>query len=235
MRVGEVNSRPFPEVLSEVALRDATRNDVIAYIAEQAPEARRLEAICDHSLHWDDPVEWSLDTAVGQVWHAFVSDVADDLANDPDEDWEARPGMLLDEMWKRPRGWWVWCFDVVHGSRRLMCDEVVEAALTDVMSGLAAPQEWDITDELLAVELVAKRQLAGGSADPGRVDKVILDHMQRARRELSLLAMLRAHHIREEFGTEHRAGTKAAEALKLTPAAVSKILRGDKQRHHESH
>jgi hypothetical protein len=64
--------------------------------------------------------------------------------------------------------------------------------------------------------------------DPAAVDEALRDRMEQARRWMSILGMLRAHHIRDAFGTEHGAQANAARALDVHPATISGALADDR-------
>lgn len=74
--------------------------------------------------------------------------------------------------------------------------------------------------EVFALELAARRH----RASPAEVDGELLNHMAHLRAELAYLSLLRAHHIRDEYGTEHGSKTAAAAGLGVSNSTITGIL-----------
>src|SRR5690606_6293734 len=190
--------------MSEILTDDY--NDIEAYIAEHAPDARLLEAItaeldADYHTVWVDGQDvWHAWAYPGQdTWHLDKEPAREALA------WLREPLACVLDRLADPDSY----TGDPRGPRLVERDEAVMAEYHDVE--LAA---WGIAD------------------DPVATDRLIVRRITAARAEVARLSSLRAHHLRRAWQGDGDRGwqTRAAQSLGISPQAITKVLSSDDRR-----
>jgi len=181
-------------------------DDIEAYIAEHAPDARLLEAItaeldADYHTVWVDGQD---------VWHAWAYPGQDTWHLDKEPAREALE-------WLREQLLAV--FDRLAAPERY--------GQEPGGSGLVERDEA-VMEEYYDVELAAW----GCPGDPVATDRRIVDRIAAARAEVARLSSLRAHHLRRAWQGDGDRGwqTRAAQSLGISPQAITKVLSSDDRR-----
>lgn len=196
-------------------LSAAAWDQAAGHVAQNAPEAHRLpalEEVMDADLHG----VW-LDKQTATVWHAWA-----------DTDTHGHlPG--------------AWLLESEPAATALAW---MEEQACHVLDALAEPEshydtghrtpgeDLEVLDELHAVRLAAMRDSAQRkiSAADGEVtvtqvvEAEILRAIQRARREVGLLADLRAHHLRDASGDQWGGLARLAREIGMGENAARKAL-----------
>lgn len=197
-----------------------------AYIVETAPAACRLtalEAVMDADIHG----VW-LDETTGLVWHAWAdSDVQGHLTGTWLLDLEPAAGAI----------------EWMEEQACLVLDALAEPEMYYDIGNRAAEDDLAVRDELFAVRMVilrdaAEAEIARASDSPSAagftveqaVDADMRRQIDRARREVAMLADLRAAYLSRVVGTARGGLSRAADMVGITEGAVRKAIAAAERR-----
>lgn len=191
-----------------------------AYVAETAPTAYRLpglEAVIASDIHG----VW-LDETTGVVWHAWAdSDVHGHLTGTWRLDLEPASGAI--EWMEEQCG--------------LVLDALADPENYYGIGNRTAEDDFAVVDELNAVRLAVMAEAAeaeiaragdsksaGGYTVAQAIDADIRRRIDRARREVGMLADLRASHLLRVVGEDRGGLARAAREVGITEGAVRKVI-----------
>lgn len=190
-----------------------------AHVAAHAPDAHRLtavEAVMDADIH----AVW-LDQDTATVWHACA-----------DTDTHGRHAGTW-TVTAEPAGE---ALDWIEDQCCLVLDALADPASHYDTGNRTAAEDLEVLDEINDVRLAATRQEASridwGDSDAlcRVVDQMIRRQIEQARREVGMLADLRAHHVATLVGTKRGGAARAAPLLGMSESGVRKIIAAAEER-----